>query len=348
MNEPTSLRDIRACVTEHDKVAVVGARTKPRLGRTQAEATEMSLVKFTGILEYQASEFTIVVRAGTPMADVAAALAERGQYLPFDPLWIKRGATVGGTIAANAAGPGRVRFGGIRDFIIGTTLIDGRGRVLRSGGKVVKNAAGFDTPKFMVGSLGRWGVIAEATFKVFPEPAHSVSRIWQCADHAEARQRIAQLARSRWEPTAIEYLPAARQIWVRLSGPKETVAGLSKEVGGEPGPAANDWAAYNEFEWADKNSSLIRVPISLNIMPALLAALETSEHRLRVSAAGNTLWINSTDDRSVAKRLQEHQLKGLNHHDTSAPVRWGHWREQNVDRALQAVFDPDHRFDAFS
>ncbi len=347
MNEPTSLREISDCITDHRRVAVAGARTKPRLSRASADATLMSLAKYTGITDYQASEFTIVVRAGTPMAEVIATLAERGQYLPFDPLWVKRGATVGGTIAANASGPGRIRFGGIRDFIIGATVIDGRGQSLRSGGKVVKNAAGFDTPKFMVGTLGRWGAIAEATFKVFPRPPYSASRIWQCADHEEARQRIAQVARSRWEPTAIEYLPKERQIWVRLSGPEKAANGLLEDVGGEPGPSEADWAAYNELTWADNPGSLIRVPLSLNIMPTLLAELESPDHRLRVGGAGSTLWINSADDCEIESVLRRHHLKGLNHRDNAAPLRWGVWRDQKVDRALQAVFDPDHRFTAF-
>ena len=125
------------------------------------------------------SEFTFTALAGTPVREIAAALAERGQYLPFDPMLREAGATLGGTVAAGLSGPGRFRYGGLRDFILGVRFVDGEGRLLRLGGKVVKNAAGFDLPKFFVGSLGRFGVLAEMTFKVFPKrgrDAHAAAR----------------------------------------------------------------------------------------------------------------------------------------------------------------------------
>src|SRR5207253_308179 len=123
-----------------------------------------------GITEYDPSEFTFTAGAGTPVREIVAALAERGQYLPFDPMLADAGATLGGTVAAGLSGPGRFRFGGLRDFILGVQFVDGEGRVLRMGGKVVKNAAGFDLPKFFVGSVGRFGILTELTFKVFPRP----------------------------------------------------------------------------------------------------------------------------------------------------------------------------------
>ena len=86
-------------------------------------------------------------------------------------MWLEAGATLGGTVAAGVSGPGRFRFGGVRDFILGVAFSGWAGRLLRMGGKVVKNCAGFDLPKFFVGSLGRFGVLAEVTFKVFPTPA---------------------------------------------------------------------------------------------------------------------------------------------------------------------------------
>ena len=108
--------------------------------------------------------------AGTRVSEVVATLGEQGQYLPFDPLLADSGATIGGTVASNASGPGRFRFGGIRDFLLGVRFVDGRGNCIRGGGQVVKNAAGFDYPKLLVGSQGKLGLIYELTFKVFPRP----------------------------------------------------------------------------------------------------------------------------------------------------------------------------------
>ena len=101
-------------------------------------------------------------------------------------MWVDAGATLGGTVAAGVSGPGRFRFGGVRDFILGVRFVDGQGRLLRMGGKVVKNCAGFDLPKFFVGSLGRFGVLAEVTFKVFPAPA---SRLTLKLDDQRRRSR---------------------------------------------------------------------------------------------------------------------------------------------------------------
>src|SRR5439155_368623 len=142
------------------------------------------LSRLSGIVEYEPSEFTFTALAGTPLKAIIAALAERGQYLPFDPPLADAGATLGGTIAAGLSGPGRVRFGGLRDFILGVRFVDGEGRILRMGGKVVKNAAGFDLPKFFVGSAGRFGVLAEITFKVFPRPAATRTLRLDAADFA--------------------------------------------------------------------------------------------------------------------------------------------------------------------
>ena len=100
--------------------------------------------RLSGITAYEASDYTVTAKAGTPAEEVAQVLAEKGQYMPFDPLFSKAGATLGGTVASGTSGPGRFRYGGLRDFLIGLQFVDGKGKLVRSGGRVVKNAAGFD------------------------------------------------------------------------------------------------------------------------------------------------------------------------------------------------------------
>src|SRR4051794_9908021 len=165
---PETLSELIDAVRSTPRLLAIGAGTKPRL--SAVDAVKLSTARLRGISEYDPSEFTFTALAGTPVREIAAALAERGQYLPFDPPLVEAGATLGGTVAAGLSGPGRFRYGGLRDFILGVRFVDGMGRLLRLGGKVVKNAAGFDVPKFLVGSLGRFGVLAEVTFKVFPCP----------------------------------------------------------------------------------------------------------------------------------------------------------------------------------
>jgi glycolate oxidase FAD binding subunit len=156
---PSSVAAFAEAVRVTPNLIVVGGGTKPRLAEANSIYTRVSTSGLCGIVEYQPDEYTITVLAGTPLREVIATLKAKGQFLPFDPLFVKAGATIGGAVAAGANGPGRFRFGGIRDFILGTRFVDGDGRVLRMGGKVVKNAAGFDLPKFLVGSLGRYGVL---------------------------------------------------------------------------------------------------------------------------------------------------------------------------------------------
>src|SRR5262249_53592058 len=160
-----TLNELAEAVQSSPKLLAVGARTKP--GLSEVDWPRLSTARLKGIVEYNPSEFTFTALAGTPVKEIAAALAERRQYLPFDPMLVDAGATLGGTVGAGLNGPGRFRFGGIRDFILGIRFVDGRGQLLRMGGKVVKNAAGFDLPKFFVGSMGRFGVLGELTFKVF-------------------------------------------------------------------------------------------------------------------------------------------------------------------------------------
>ena len=106
---------------------IVGSGTKPRLAADHG--TRITTTALCGIVEYDPSEFTITALAGTSLRELSATLAERGQYLPFDPPFVESGATLGGTVAAGLSGPGRFRYGGLRDFILGVRFIDGEGRL---------------------------------------------------------------------------------------------------------------------------------------------------------------------------------------------------------------------------
>jgi len=180
------------------------------------------------MVEYEPSEFTFTALAGTPIREIAGILAEREQYLPFDPTLVEAGATLGGTVASGLSGPGRFRFGGIRDFLFCVQFLDSAGRLLRLGGKVVKNAAGFDLPKFFTGSLGRFGLLVEITFKVFPQPPARLTMKLE-APTAEAALRIITVAaNSRWELDALDLLPDAPALRLRLAGPVAALPLLAK------------------------------------------------------------------------------------------------------------------------
>ncbi|HYR34555.1 MAG TPA: glycolate oxidase subunit GlcE [Burkholderiales bacterium] len=183
---------------------------------------------YTGIVDYEPSELVLTARCGTPLADIEAALNERGQCLPFEPPHFGL-ATFGGCIAAGLSGPRRASAGALRDFVLGVKLVDGRGRVLQFGGQVMKNVAGYDVSRLVAGSLGTLGLVAEASIKVLPRPPLEITR------RLEMDQAAALEAMTRW---AGEPLPVSATAWhagvlhVRLSGSDAAVRGAVGRIGG--------------------------------------------------------------------------------------------------------------------
>ena len=296
--EPTSARQIAEAIRDAKRVIAVGAGTKPALSAVPAE--RISTRGLTGIVEYDPTEFTFTALAGTPLKEIAQVLSERGQYLPFDPLLTDAGATLGGAIASGLSGPGRFRFGGIRDFILGVQFVDGMGRLLRMGGKVVKNAAGFDVPKFLTGSLGRFGCITEATFKVFPRPASYLTLRLEIPDMESAAGVMTAADRGRWELDALDILPQNQALALRLAGPASAISALGIEILSRwPGKimaedAAEElWQNLREFRWVESDSILVKVPITPSDLVSFARALKSIKGvRAHFSAGGNVAFVS--------------------------------------------------------
>jgi len=274
------------------RVIALGGGTKPRLSAVPAEFTRVSTTRLRGIVEYEPSEFTFTALAGTPLSEIVAALAERGQYLPFDPVLAAAGGTLGGAVASGLSGPGRFRFGGLRDFILGVRFVDGNGRLLRMGGKVVKNAAGFDLPKFFVGSLGRFGVLAEITFKVFPRAATIRTLRLVATDALTKSEILSKAGSARWEIDALEFPTAEDAVFVRLAGPTAALDVIAAEILARwPGTtltaseATSFWSNVSEFGWAHPGGTLTKV---------VLAPLDFTQFSEQVHAcAGARGWVGS-------------------------------------------------------
>ena len=143
------------------------------------------LDRLARLIDHQAADMTVTVETGCSLACLAAALAAAGQWLPVDPPR-PEDTTVGGLIAADLSGPLRASQGTVRDLLIGLRVVGGDGAVIRGGGRVVKNVAGYDLPKLHVGALGTVGVIVEATFKVRPRPAAEEAVVVACRSAREA------------------------------------------------------------------------------------------------------------------------------------------------------------------
>jgi glycolate oxidase FAD binding subunit len=199
VNEPEtetvdSIEGLRQAIRDAQSLLIVGNRSKPACSAVASRTRLISTRSLTGIIQYEPSEFTFTALAGTTLKEIVATLAEKNQYLPFDPMLVQQNATIGGTLAAGMSGPGRHRFGGVRDFVLGAQFVAGDGELIQSGGKVVKNAAGFDLPKLLVGSCGRLAAITALTFKVFPRPVELHTYQIACEDHEQSSRLIATRA----------------------------------------------------------------------------------------------------------------------------------------------------------
>lgn len=214
---------LREAVREGPRVLPHGAGTKPALSTPTDGAVAVDVSGLSEILEYDPAELTFTALAGTPVATVSAALAEHGQYLPFDPPLTAAGATLGGVVAAGTSGPNAFRHGGVRDFIIGVRFIDGTGTLVTGGGKVVKNAAGFDLPKLMIGSAGRLGVLVQLSFKVFPKPEATVTIVVDLGSAEAALERLAELGRGPSELDAADLRPPGTLV-LRLGGARDSLS----------------------------------------------------------------------------------------------------------------------------
>ncbi|MCA0241948.1 MAG: glycolate oxidase subunit GlcE [Proteobacteria bacterium] len=231
--DPALARLIDQVQTARDALApldIRGGGSKSFYGGVP-QGQPLDVTPLRGISHYEPSELVVCARAGTPLAELEAALAEHGQCLPFEPPRLGPGGTVGGMVAAGLAGPARASTGGVRDYVLGATLLNGRAEVLSFGGHVMKNVAGYDVSRLLAGSLGALGVICEVSLKVLPRPVATATLRFEL-DQAAALMKLNQ-----WGG---QPLPLSASAWwdgmlvLRLSGARAAVASACAALGGEP------------------------------------------------------------------------------------------------------------------
>lgn len=205
-----------------------GGGTKNFYGEART-GEPLDVTGLKGISSYEPTELVVTVRAGTPLAELEAALNEHGQCLPFEPPHFSPGGTVGGMVAAGLSGPARVSAGALRDHVLGATLLNGRGEVLTFGGQVAKNVAGYDVARLMAGSLGILGIICEVSLKVMPVSRAAATLGFDC----EEKEALARL--NRWASRPLPVSASAwhdGRLWVRLAGAAAAVSAACRQLGG--------------------------------------------------------------------------------------------------------------------
>lgn len=295
-----------------------------------------------GIVSYEPSELVVTVRAGTPLAELEAVLAAQGQCLAFEPphFAIADGdvATVGGMVAAGWSGPARASVGAVRDFVLGIEILNGKAELLRFGGTVMKNVAGYDVSRLMAGSWGTLGLITEVSLKVLPVVPGEATLCFAGIPQAQALQRLHQwggqplpLNASCWVEDG-----GVGTLYVRLRGAVAAVEAACQHMGGmrmDPAQAALDWTACREqtLPWfADRGTDLCLWRLSLpQTAPAL--ALPAGIAPPLVEWHGALRWVQ-------APRSMGPQLKALAREVGGSAALFRAASPDGI--TAQAIFDP--------
>ncbi|WP_127503398.1 FAD-binding oxidoreductase [Actinoplanes solisilvae] len=336
---PASTEEAAAVVAASKGLAVVvrGGGTKIHWG-VQPRALDLIIDtrRLAGMVEHAAGDLITVLKAGTSLGDLKLG----DQQLAIDA---PAGATVGGTVATGASGPRRLHYGTARDLLIGITVVRPDGKVAKSGGKVVKNVAGYDLGKIYTGSYGTLGLITECVFRLHPRPGASAY-----VRSTAPVQAVPAILAARVAPTAIEVDTATGELAVLLEGTPEGVRERSALVGkllaGEVSEKAPRWWA--RYPWAgDEIGMKLSVPLSK--VPALIS----SGSAVRGSAATGVLYAAARDITEV-ERLRAHCVRSGGHAVVlTAPssIRdildmWGPVPGLALMRQIKDRFDPEHRF----
>jgi glycolate oxidase FAD binding subunit len=285
-----------------------------------------------GIINYQPTELVVTAWAGTPLQEVIDTLAASSQMLAFDPPAFGAQATLGGCVAAGLAGPGRYSGGPVKDYVLGTHLLTGSGNILKFGGEVMKNVAGYDVSRLLVGSMGMFGALTQVSVKVAPMP-QEVCTLEFALDEASA---LALCHSWRAQP-----LPISATTWqtrdgtlgclrVRLAGAGAALKTARQKMGGEALPEAQAlefWAALREQKLSFfETPTLWRLAVApgtpaLNLGPTLsewgggqrwvASALDaTTVRRVAEQAAGHATLFRSSGDQTMPDQGVFHPLAG--------------------------------------
>jgi glycolate oxidase FAD binding subunit len=289
---------IRGAASRKERLRIRGGGTKDFYGaRVDGEVVEMS--GYAGVVAYEPKELVLTVRAGTRLAEVESTLASQRQMLPFEPPHFGMGASIGGVVASGLSGPRRPYAGSVRDFVLGTRVVNGKGEDLSFGGRVIKNVAGYDVSRLMTGALGTLGAITEISFKVLPQPAAETTLAYELDEGAAIEQanvwagRPLPLSATAWQDGTLR---------VRLSGAATAVAAARAKMGGEEVDAGSYWQDLREQRLPFFSAGplwRVSVPQTLEpIMPGHLQLVEWGGGLRWIAGDVDALALRSTVERA--------------------------------------------------
>jgi glycolate oxidase FAD binding subunit len=321
-------------------LCIRGGGTKDFYGAGPRDGTPVEMGAYSGIVAYEPRELVLTVRAGTPLEEVERALQAERQMLPFEPPHFAQGAaraTIGGAVACGLSGPRRPYAGALRDFVLGTRIVNGKGEDLSFGGRVIKNVAGYDVSRLMAGALGTLGIVTEVSFKVLPRPASEATLAFE-VDQAEAITRA-----NMW---AGQPLPLSATAWqdgvlrVRLSGAPAAVAAARAKIGGTEDTAIDYWRELREQRLAffAGEAPLWRLSVPQTTEPVLARLAQLVEW------GGGVRWIRGMADaleiRSTAERAGGHATLFRGGDKADSVFHPLQPAIMKIHRRLKSAFDP--------
>ena len=366
---------VRAAAAEGRTLRLRGGGTKDFWG-APLQGEVLDTRGYAGIISYEPSELVVTVRCGTPLAELEAALAEKGQCLAFEPPHFGPGATVGGMVAAGLSGPARASVGAVRDFVLGARMVNGRGEDLTFGGQVMKNVAGYDVSRLLAGSWGTLGIVTEVSLKVLPVAPSEATLMCAGIGQKDALDLLHRwggqplpLNASAWvrDTTA---QPVADYLFVRLRGAvaavQSAVAKMSADAAAlgaqvhcmDNAEAAQDWRASGEqtlqfFEPPSGELCLWRLSVPQTAPVIDLPNIGHSAQYIEWQGAQRWLWAPATAAaqlREAAERVGGHatlfrasRLGGSADKAVGVSVPQSAV-QQRIQRELQKQFDPQGVF----
>lgn len=337
---------IGEAVEHRTSLQIRGGGTKHFYGNPVVEQGEMLLdtTAYQGIIDYEPTELVITARAGTRLADLEGALDQQGQMLAFEPPYFGAAATLGGCVAAGLSGPRRAAAGAVRDFVLGIRLLNGKGEDLHFGGQVMKNVAGYDVSRLMVGSMGTLGVLLEVSLKVLPKPPVEITLRMQL-DEAMAIEKMNQWAGKPLPISATCYVDG--ELFLRLSGAESAVRAAQVKLGGEElADGGVFWKSVREqtHDFFQSIKPLWRLSIKSTVSPLLLPGKQLTEWN------GGLRWLLGDESmkaetiRKMAKDAGGHATlfrSNESRHHVFHPLNPGMMK---IHRSLKEKFDPSGIF----
>ena len=288
------LEQVNQALNQATPLRIQGGNSKAMLGCPVAGEV-LDTRSHRGIVSYDPTELVLTARAGTPLDEIEAALEAAGQMLPCEPPHLGIGATLGGAVAAGLSGPRRPWAGSVRDYVLGTRVITGHGKLLRFGGEVMKNVAGYDLSRLMAGSFGCLGLLAEVSLKVLPKPRQVLSLRLE-VDALHALNKLAEWGQQPLPISAASHDGAA--LHLRLEGGEGSVLAARQRLGGEEIDNAY-WHELREqrLPFFSASGTLWRLSLPAN------SGLLDLPGRQMIDWGGAQRWLKSDADGELIQRV---------------------------------------------